>query len=167
MAKQDSICLVTVFYYGVGDDVWEGGMVWDYIAFPRLCVSLGFRPQAPVRSPGVYDNGAPPSAHSLMCGRGARGVQCGEVQPRPCNLAGVYMASSRPCLIKMLQPHTFALVTLDVGLGIIIRLRRMWAYFRTLLHLQWYAGGAVPSGVMCGRGVRGVGLHRLSEALCL
>ena len=33
-------------------------------------------------------------------------------------------------MIKTLQPHTFALVALDVGLGIIIRLRRMWAYFR-------------------------------------
>ena len=102
-------------------------------------------PQAPVRSPGVYDNDAPPGAHGLVCG-----FECDSL--RPYNLAGVYMTSPRPCLIKMLQPHTFALVALDVGLGIIIRLRRMWACDREARYTGFLVGllshASTPAGGM-------------------
>ena len=84
-------------------------------------------PRLPCGRPGVTITSRLPAL--IVCG-----FKCDSL--RPYNLAGVYMTSPRPCLIKTLQPHTFALVALDVGLGIIICLRRMWAYFRTPLLLR-------------------------------
>ena len=112
-----------------------------------------------MRSPGGYDNGAPPGAYCLVCG-----FKCGILRQS----TGVYMTSPRPCLVKTLQPHTFALVALDVGFGIIIRLRRMWACDRearytgflvgVLSHASTPAGGmrmgAAPGSRAVARGLR-------------
>ena len=95
------------------------GSLWCGITSPlRGSVSVvDSGPRLPCGRPGVTITTRLP-ALIVWCG-----FECDSFR----RSTGVYMTSPMPCLIKMLQPHTFALVALDVGLGIIIRLRRMWA----------------------------------------